>query len=412
MKVWIKLLIGSILGFTIGFLLPHESQRAVLAMQWLENLALGIGRYVVVPVLVFSLTIAVYELRQNGRFWGFLLKNILLIVFSSAFVIAAGILTSVLFSLQRIPIGMIQQFEALNLETTGNLLELFPSNMFSVFAGDGLFLLPLCVFAFFLGMGLSYDRNHTKPVISLIDSLSRIFYHIAAFFTEILGFILIVLAAYWAVRYHSVLQAGVFNSLIIMLGVFSIVFCFGILPLLLYFLRPKVNPWRALYGFLGPGLAAFFSGDINFTFPVLARHLKENLGVRRRSSAVSLSLCVMFCRGGSAMAAAVGFIVIIMSYSHIQIAPATLVYIGLQALLVSVMLARHPGQGALIAVAVLCLNYGGGEFRAGYLILKPLAFYLVAVGTFIDVMLSAFISYVAARTSGYVTEEKNIAKFI
>ena len=112
------------------------------------------------------------------------------------------------------------------------------------------------------------------------------------------------------------------------------------------------------------------------------------------------------------MVAAIGFIVIIRSYSYLHIAPATLVTIGLQALLVSILLARHPGQGAFVAIAILCMNYGGGEYRTGYLILRPLAFYLVAIGTFIDVMLTAFISYIAARTSGYVTEEKNIAKFI
>ncbi|MCL1992829.1 MAG: dicarboxylate/amino acid:cation symporter [Spirochaetes bacterium] len=409
------MLVGSILGFAIGFLLPTESQHSILAMQWLESLALGIGRYAVVPVLVFSLTMAVYELRQSGGFWRFVLKNSLLIVLSSGFVIAAGILVSVLFAPQRIPIGLTGQFEALNIETAGSVEALFPANMFAALAGDGIYLLPLCVFAFFLGMGLNYDRNFAKPVVALIDSLSRIFYYIASFFTEILGFILIVLAAFWAIRYQSVLQSGVFRDLIIVLGAFALVFCFGFLPLLLYLLRPKENPWRILYGLFGPAIAGFVSGDVNFSFIVLTRHLKENLGVRRRACAVSLSLCAVFCRGGSAMVAAVGFIVIISSFAYLHIAPMTLVYIGLQALLVSFMLVRHPGNGAFIAIAALCLMYGGGEFRAGYLILQPLAFYLIAIGTFIDVMLSAFISYVAAHTSSYVAvaeEKKTINNFI
>jgi len=75
------------------------------------------------------------------------------------------------------------------------------------------------------------------------------------------------------------------------------------------------------------------------------------------------------------------------------------------------MLARHPGDGAYIALAALCLGYGSGEYRAGYLILKPLAFYLIAIGTFIDITLSAFGSYIAARTSGFI-EEKNLVRFI
>jgi len=411
MKVWLKLLIGSILGFAIGFLLPYESQRIVSVMQWLEKLALGIGRYAVVPVLVFSLTIAVYELHQEDQFWRLVLRNILLIAAASVFVIASGIVTTLFFSPGRIPIERVEQLEAISLDAGKNIIDAFPPNMFSVLVGEGNYLFPICVFAFFLGMSLNYDRNYSKPVISMVDSLSRVFYHIASFFSEILGFILIVLSAYWAVRFHAVRQARVFHDLIIMLGCFSIVLCFGVLPLFLYFLRPRVNPWRTLYGFLGPALAAFFSGDINFSLPVLMRHLKENFGVRRRSSAVSLSLCNAFCRGGSAMVAAAAFIVIIKSYSYLPIALPDVFLIGLQALLISFALARHPGDGAYIAVAALCMNYGGGEYSAGYLILKPLVFYLVAVGTFIDVMLSAFVSFVAAKTTGHI-EEKNIVHFI
>jgi Na+/H+-dicarboxylate symporter len=65
MKIWIKLLAGSILGIILGFLLPAESPRLLAALVWMEGLALGIGRYAVIPVLVFSLTIAIYELRQD-----------------------------------------------------------------------------------------------------------------------------------------------------------------------------------------------------------------------------------------------------------------------------------------------------------------------------------------------------------
>ncbi|MCL2441313.1 MAG: hypothetical protein FWD14_06200 [Treponema sp.] len=68
MKVWVKLLIGSILGMLIGFLLPNN-EAVFAAFQWLEKLALGIGRYAVIPVLVFSLTVAVYELRMDEQFW-------------------------------------------------------------------------------------------------------------------------------------------------------------------------------------------------------------------------------------------------------------------------------------------------------------------------------------------------------
>jgi Na+/H+-dicarboxylate symporter len=410
MKVWVKLLIGSALGMTIGFLLPSDNMNITSAFQWLEKLTLGMGRYTVVPVLVFSLTIAVYELRMDEQFWPLMWKIFLVIITASFIVIFSGVLVTLFYSPDRIPIETVEQIETVSLDTSKNILDIFPSNMLSVLVSDGVYLFPLCVFAFFLGMGLNYDRNYSKPVISLIDSLSRIFYHVASFFCEILGFIIIVVSAYWAVRFNSVLELKVYKDLIIMLGVFSVILCFGILPLFLYFLKPKVNPWLVLYGFLGPALTAFFSGDINFTIPVLQRHLKENFGLRRRSSALSMALFTTFCRCGSAMTAAAAFIVIVRSYSDLRIDSMAIISIGLHAFAISFLLARHPGGGAFIALAAICISFGD-VYRTSYLLLKPLAFYLAAIGSFIDIMLNAFGTYIIARANGFY-EEKNLVHFI
>ena len=411
MRVWIKLLIGSLLGVIIGFFLPN-SEAVIQALSWLEKLAIGIGRYTVIPVLVFSLTVAVYELRMDEQFWTMVIKNFMLIVAASFFVIFSGIIVTSIFSPERIPMSeTIDQMDAISVTVGENILDVFPSNMLNVLTGNGMYLFPVCVFAFFLGMGLNYDRNYSKPVISLIDSLSRIFYHVASFFTEIFGFIMIVLAAFWAVRFNAALQAKVFLDLIVLLGVFSVILCFGIMPLFLYTLKPKVNPWRILYGFLGPAFTAFFSGDVNFTIPILQRHTKENFGIRRRSSTLSISLFATFCRCGSAMVAAAAFIVIIKSHSYLRISTLDLLTIGFFTFLISFILAPHPGQGAFIALATLCLIYNDGQYQVYYLILKPVAFYLIAVGTFIDVMLNAFGTYVIARTNGFI-EEKNLVHFI
>jgi Na+/H+-dicarboxylate symporter len=411
MKVWLKFLIGALLGILIGFFLPADNQTVLKALAWLEGLAISIGRYGAVPILVFSLTIAIYELRQDGQFWPMVFRSFLVIIACSAFVVTAGILATLFFPPARIPILIEEQLEAVSLNTADNILELFPSNMFAALgAGDGIYLLPVYIFAFFLGMGLSYDRNYTKPVIAFIDSLSRIFYHIASFFSEILGFVMIALAAYWAVRFNAVLKADVFRDLILLLGIFSVILGFGILPLFLYFLKPKCNPWAVLYGSLGQALASFFSGDINFSLPVILRHVKENAGSRRRANAVTVTLFTIFGRAGSAMVAAAAFIVIIKSYSSLGITPGDIFAIGGRAFFISFLLARRPGDGAYTALAVLCLGYGRG-FEAGYLILKPLAFYLIAVGTFLDVMIASFASYAIARASGF-QEDKQVGHYI
>lgn len=400
MKVWVKLLIGSLLGALLGWFLPSDNQTVMTVLTRLEEIGIGIGRYTVAPILIFSLTIAVYELRQDGLFWRLVLQTFLVIVLSTLFVILVGITVIYLAPTIRIPILTGAQVAVASLDPLENITDLFPSNMFSVLAGDGAYFFPICIFAFFLGMGLSYDRSFSKPVITLIDSLSHIFYYIGTFFTEILGLVMIVLSAYWAIRYHAVLQEDIFWSIILLVGILSGILGFIILPVFFYFFGGKKNPWAVLHGSLGPALAGFFSGDINFAIPITMHHLKENLGVRRRASAVTIPLFTTFCRAGSAMVAVIALVVVIQSYSSLKLNLPDLFLIGFKGCIISFFLARHPGDGAYTALAVLCLNYGKG-FEAGYLILKPLAFYLIAVGAFLDIMIASFAVYSLAKKNGF-----------
>ena len=410
MKVWLKLLIGSLLGVTLGFLLPNDNQTVMTALAWVEILAIRIGRYSLAPVLFFSLAVAVYELRQDDRMWGIFFRTATLILASSIILVLLGLLAVITFPPARIPILIEGQKEALSLAVADSVLELFPSNAFTALVSEGSFLLPLCVLAFFLGAGLSYDRTYTKIIAQIMDALSRIFYYVISFFSEILGAIVIVLGAYWAVRFQGALRSEVFHDLIILLGGLAFLIGFGIIPLMLYLLGPKTNPWKQLYGSAGSVIAAFFSGDINFTLPVLIRSAKENHGVKRRVNALSLPMFAAFGRGGSAMVASISLIVIIKSYSSLGVTLTDLFTIAFASVTVSLLLARHPGDGAFAALAVLCGFYGRG-FEAGYLILKPVAFYLIAIGTFIDVVIASLGTYALGRMSG-LHDEKETRHFI
>jgi Na+/H+-dicarboxylate symporter len=410
MKVWIKLLVGSSLGLILGFLLPHENATVVAALSWAEILAIRLGRYALAPLLFFSLAVAIYELRQDNRMWALVFRVAAIIVGAALFLVVFGLIAVIAFPPARIPILIEGQKEAISLDVLSGIHDLFPSNALSALASDGSFLLPLCVLAFFLGAGLSSDKSYSKNVTALLDSMSRISYYVSSFFSEILGAIIIVLAAYWAVRFKGALKAEVFRDLMGLLAAASVLLVAGVVPLFLFLLGPKTNPWKELYAALAPALAAFYSGDTNFTLPVLMKHAKESHGVRRRANVVALTLFGSFGRAGSAMVAAVSLIVIIKSYSSLGVSLSDLFSIAVSAIAVSLLLAKHPGDGAYAALAVLCGSYGRG-FEAGYLILKPIAFYLIAVGTFLDVVIASLGTYAVGRLCGF-HEEKEARHFI
>jgi Na+/H+-dicarboxylate symporter len=222
--------------------------------------------------------------------------------------------------------------------------------------------------------------------------------------------VIIALSAYWAFRYRNVFRSSDFHDLIILLAIVSAALSFIILPLFLYLFKNKPRPWAFVYSLIAPALSSFFSGDINFTLPIVFRHTKDSLGVRRRVNAVTLPLFATFGRAGSAMVATIAFIVIIKSYSSLGITAADIFSISLRAFLISFLLARHPGDGAYTALAVLCAWYGQG-FEVGYLILKPIAFYLIAIGTFLDIMIACFAVYVVGKSSN-LQEDKALRHFI
>jgi Na+/H+-dicarboxylate symporter len=410
MKVWVKLIIGAVFGLLFGFFLPEKHPVMLNILDFLHDFMIGAGRYMAMPMVVFSLTIGIYELRQDGKFCTLLFRTFLTLAVISAFLIALGICVTLFFPPERIPVLIERQSEEIIFSPTRNILDIFPSNMFAVFFSDGLYIFPLCVFAFFLAFGLRYDRSYAKPVIAIIDSMSRIFFYIASFFSEILGLLIIALSAFWAVQYRETLKAGVFMPIIRMLLIYSVILVFVVLPALLFLVKQVKNPWKKLYGCLGPAIAAFFSGDYNFCIPVLMTHMKENLGIRRRSNTVTISLFSTFGRSGSAMVACMSFMVMIQSYSSMGITVSGMVFIGLTAFGLSFLLARNSADAAFTALALLCAAYGNG-FESGYLILKPMAFYLISIGTFIDVIITALGSFAIACTSGF-TDEKSASRFI
>ncbi|MDR2343500.1 MAG: dicarboxylate/amino acid:cation symporter [Spirochaetaceae bacterium] len=408
MKVWVKLVVGSIFGLLLGFLLPENHPVVLDTFAFLQKLAIGIGRYTALPIIVFSLTIGIYELREDGKFWPLLIRTLLLIAGISFFVIALGIGVTLLFSPGRIPVLIEQESGDVFFSPAQNVLDIFSPNMLSVLSEGGVYVFPLCIFAFFLASGLRYDRNYTKPVISLIDSLSRILFHIAEFFSELLGLLIIVLTAYWAIQYKDIAGTGIFGPVIRMLLIYAAILVFVVLPTLLFFIDRA--PWKVLYGCLGPAIAAFFSGDYNFSIPVLMMHLKNNLGIRRRSSSVTFALFSTFGKSGSAMIACIAFMVIIQSYSSLGIPGSGILQIGITTFFLSFLLARNSSDAAFTALAILCMRYGHG-FETGYLILKPIAFYLVSIGTFIDIVITALGSFAIARLNGF-QEEKSVKRFI
>ena len=399
MKIWIKLLVGSVIGVLAGIFIPAQAQGF---FDSLSGLLIGIGRYVLFPFVFFSLGIGTSELRQEKRLVRVYLSGFKYLALSAALLVLIGTLSVLVFPPERIPITVEAEKAFASVSVMDGLRTIFPRNLFSVIWGSGDFLLPLIVLAFLLGVNMDFDRQLTRPIVQIFDSMSRIFYHLNSLIVELFGFAMIVITAAWMMRVSHT-DLAMYKQILLILAVDVGIVVFGVFPLSLYLLGVKENPYRWLYAAMGPAIAGLFTGDAYLSLGFLTKHGKESLGVPRMVGSAVYPLFAVLGRAGTAMISSVSFILILRSYSSLEITFLQTLWVMLFSFIVSFVLGAVPGNGAFFSVFMLCSIYAKG-LQEGYLILRTIAPLLVSLGAFIDVIASALVSLLIAREENVWTE--------
>jgi len=395
MKIWFKLLLSTILGTLLGFVLSPIGVGANL-VQYLGKVSLQFGRYLTLPLMFFSLIVAVFELHLQRKVLRTFYLSSLYGLSLTAGLVVLGVVFVLVLSPERIPIIATPPL-TFQIPSFGDLiLRLFPTNAFLVLVEQGDFFLPLLFLAFVLGLNLTYDRQIARSVIELSDSLNRVFWHMNIFVTEFLYVPVLFLSCSLVVGFRRGNDLGIFLPFLVILTILTLAVAFIGLPVAFYFLHQKRKPFRWLYAQLGPGLAALVSGDVLFSYGQLVRHGNETLGIPRRIGSVTSPFLLVFSRGGSAFVTVVTFLVLFRSYSTLELGLFQTFWVILLAVLVSLALGATPGMGVFVGIALLSRLFGRG-MEEGYLIVTPVIPILVSLGAFLDALCASFVSQLVAE---------------
>jgi Na+/H+-dicarboxylate symporter len=409
MKIWMKYLMGAILGAALALALPLEDTGLRNALGFLFELSIRIGRYALVPLVLFSVPVAVFEQNEDKTFWKGMGRTLLVLVAAVAALSLVGVVVAAAVRPTRIPLVADASSIGAAPGIKDLLFSVFPESPFAALA-SGHFLLPTYFLAILLGLAFSHDRAATKSVVLLFDSLSRVFYQINSFFVEFLGVLVIAATARNVLELRSAARADVYRPLLITVGAEALIIALIALPAILWFFGGKKNPYRVLYGLLAPSLAALVSGDLYFSLGTLMKHSKESLGVRRRANALDIPLAAIFGRAGTALVTSTAFIVVLSSYSNLGVSPGSLLWIVIFAPIATLLVGASPDRGAMAALMALCSLYGKG-FENGFLIAAPVALPLIAIGAFLDALWAGCASLLLARRSE-LSQEKEARFFI
>lgn len=399
MKIWVKFVIGIVIGGFLALALPWDDTSVIETLDAISTVALHIGRYILFPLMFFSTAVAIHELKQEKRVRAVLFRGLLYLVSAGVLLSVIGTLSTVVFAPERIPI-VIEEELIHTLPSFADVLhDVFPKNAFLVFIGSGDYLLPLFALAFVIGLNFTFDRLAARPALQVFDSLSRIFYNINAFVIEIMGLAFIPLTSFFFIRIATSPELALFKQLVLILTIDSAVVVLIIYPVLLYFLCGKTNPFRWIYGSLANVLAGMASGDGYFALNVIIRNGHENLGIPRKVGAVSFPLFTLFGKAGTAMVNGASFILIVTSYSSLGITAQQTIWVMIFSFLGSLLLGPFPGAGAFIALTFLSARFESG-YQEGYLILRPLVPILMSFSVALDVLTASLASMLVARHSG------------
>lgn len=402
MKLWMKYLIAAAAGILLGILLPLNGGDTEVYLQNLYTYVLHIGRYLIFPLVFFGLTIGTYELWLENRFFNVYGRSLAYIVTAA---LGSGIIGAVfvaVFSPDRVPI-IIEEAQVTPLPGLAEQFSrVFPKNLFTVFTGSGDFLLPLIIFAVILGIGLLRNRSVSAPVIDVFESLSRVFYNLNRVILEILSIGLFFMAAYRTSQFRGMADLELFTQLLFVVIAAVIFVLFILIPVLLYFLGSRErNPFLWLFSAFPAGISALISGDIYFTLSSAHGIVGENMGIQQKAGSAMLPLGAVFSRSGTTLVTAISFVLILRSYSSLDITFVQYIWIIGSSILISFMLGTVPGSGMVVSLSLISAWYGQG-LEEGFLILLPIAPILTALSVLVDVIVILLINQLVADRESMV----------
>ena len=395
MKIWIRYLLGVSAGVILAAFFLDPTAVSSNAWHDMSALALRIGRYLLLPVAFFGTVVSVHDLKEHRKSLVTFTLLLALVVALPALAVVIGAVALLFFQPGVLPIIL----EDAVLQETPDVLSIlntvFPENALSVLAGSGQYLLAAVVLGVLTGAAMSADTRFAALLEDIADGLCRLFFRLNAAIVRLFGFGLFVITVATVLRFRSLGNLSFYAPMILVIAVTAGVVTLGLYPLLVWSLGRKWNPLLWMYAMIAPGLSALVSGDVFLAGSTLVYTGRHNIGVRREVGGSALPFALMFARAGSAMVSAMAFIMVLRSFSGLEIGMASVFRVVIMSLGFSFLLPAVPAGGVLVLLSMLASGYGQG-FEDAYLILRPAAPILLSIAAYVDVMTSGAVMHIVA----------------
>lgn len=347
-KIFAGLILGVIAGLVAG---PDNLGFIKTWIVPIGTIFINLIKMIIVPVVLASLVVGAASLGDIKKLGRIGIKTLAYYLATTAMAVTLGIIMSVLMnpgSGLKIPTAATSVKITQSPPLMDVIVNMVPTNPLKAMVNAD--MLPIIVFALFLGIGITLVGQRAKPMEQFFDALAEVSYKIVGIVMELapIGvFALIVpvvaangpkvllplLAVIVAVYLGCILHAGlVYSTFVATLG--------------------KMNPVRFFRGIAPAMLVAFSTCSSAAALPVNMKNTQENLGVSKEVSSFVLPLGATINMDGTALYQGVCALFIAQVYG-IDLTMGQMVVIVLTGTLASIGTAGVPGAGLIMLTMVL-----------------------------------------------------------
>lgn len=350
----IKIFIGMALGIVAGLICAFANLGA-FTKEWIKPIGtiyVNLLKFLVVPVVLFSIADGVISLNDLKRVGSVGLKTFIYYMFTTALAVVIGLVLVNLFKGNFTPLPSAElgelAYEAKEAPSVMSVIvNIFPDNLFKPMVNAD--MLPVIVIAIFLGAGCLAAGNKGPKIADLINCGQEVVMKIMMMIISFTPY------GVFCLMTNVVAENGpqIIGKLALIIGVaylgylIHVVVVYGLSVTFL----SKMNPITFFKGIAPAMITAFTTTSSNATLPVNIECCNK-MGAEPEISAFVLPLGATINMDGTAIYQAVAAVFIACCYG-IELTLGDMAMIVLTATLASVGTAGTPGAGMIMLAMVL-----------------------------------------------------------
>ena len=347
-----KIFIGMLAGIIVGLLFIKNPAFTTDYLKPIGTIYINLLKFLVVPVVLFSITDGVISLKDLKRVGSVGLKTFIYYMFTTALAVVIGLVVVNLFkgyfpALSSADLGALEYTAKETPKVMDVIVNIFPSNLVQPMVNAD--MLPVIVIAIFFGAGILAAGEKGEKIGEWINCMNEVVMKIMMMIIEFTPYGVFCLMA----NVVAVNGASIVGTLALIIGVAYIGYIIHVVVvygLSVKFLS-KMSPIAFFKGIAPAMMCAFTTTSSNATLP-LNIECCNNMGAEPEISSFVLPLGATINMDGTAIYQAVCAVFIACCYG-IDLTLSQMAMIVLTATLASVGTAGVSGAGMIMLAMVL-----------------------------------------------------------